>query len=248
MNWILRFAARTIGILIAFLVALLPERMKEQTPFSKFRSNAAHALSGILECLLAFALLVYGYDQFVGGINEGLAHAVADGKIRNVSLEQLRGMGVFAFVLYLLHPIAMISCYLFIEGCIRTFAASLAGRCHGISVLWAIDRIAGLVSGIWQKAILRRRLGPDEPDSFFKDEASGTLVLTSIENKDWRERQVAQLGDDFYILSNKSLIQKNKYCRYRYTFRPMLPGEIIRGSVVVISSRMADRAAADSQN
>jgi hypothetical protein len=232
---LLGFAAGAIGGVIAFLVALLPERIKEREPFSGFQSNAAHVFSGISECALALLLFFYGYDQFVGEFSQGIARAMAAEVTRNdITQAQISAMGVLGFVLYLFHPIAVISLYMVVEGTVRAFAAGLAGRCHGIAALWAIHRIAMFTRTKRREASLRKQLGPDEPDSPFKDETSGALVLTSIEDKDWRERQVAKWGDDFYILSTKIFVQKDKYHRYQYTFRRMHPGEIIRGAFVVI--------------
>jgi hypothetical protein len=237
-----RFAAGAISSVIAFLVALLPERIKEQEPFSGFQSNAAHVFSGISECALALIIFVYGYDQFVDGFSLEASRAMAAGAFQNgITEAQFCGMGVLGYVLYLLHPVALISFYMFVEGGVRAFAAGLAGRRHGIGAFWAIHRIAMFARTNWQGAILRKQLGPDEADSLFKDEASGALVLTSIENKDWRERQVAKYGDGFYVLSTKNFILNGKYHRYRYSFRRMLPGEIIRGAVVIIPSASSRR-------
>lgn len=86
----------------------------------------------------------------------------------------------------------------------------------------------------WREAILLKQLGPYEPDSLFKD--GNSFVLTSIEDKDWRECQVARHRDDFYVLPSKNLVVWGKYYRYRYTFRRMDPGEIIRGRIAVIPS------------
>ena len=44
------FAGGAIGAVIAFAVALLPERIKEREPFARFQSNAIRVLSGITEC------------------------------------------------------------------------------------------------------------------------------------------------------------------------------------------------------
>jgi hypothetical protein len=235
LSGISRFAAGAIGGVIAFLIALLPERIKEREPFSGFQSNAAHVFSGISECALALFVFFYGYDRFVGEFSQGIARAMAAEVTRNdITQAQIGGMGVLGFVLYLLHPMAIISLYMIAEGGVRAFAAGLAGRRHGIAALWAIHRIAMFAWTKRREASLRKQLGPDESDSLFKDDTSDDLVLTSVEDKDWRERQVAKCGDDFYILSTKNFVQKDKYYRYRYTFRRMHPGEIIRGAFVVI--------------
>lgn len=230
-----RFAKAPFSGAIAFLVSLLPERIKEREPFSGFQSNAAHVFSGIAECALALAMFVHGYDQFVGGFSLETSRALAAGGAQvSISEAQMSGMGVLGFVLYLVHPVALISFYMFLEGCVRAFAAGLSGRCHGIGALWAIHRIAIFARTQWREAILHKQLGPYEPDSLFKD--GNSFVLTSIEDKDWRERQVARHGDDFYVLSAKNFVVWGEYYRYRYTFRRMHPGEIIRGRIVVIPS------------
>jgi hypothetical protein len=104
---ILRFAAAAIGSVIAFLAALLPERIKEREPFSGFQSNAAHVLSGISESILALVLFIYGYNHFVGGFSLETSSVIAERPDSIlVSEAQMRGMGVLGFVLYLLHPAA----------------------------------------------------------------------------------------------------------------------------------------------
>jgi hypothetical protein len=241
---ILRFAAGVITCVIAFLVAPLPERIKERKPFSGFQSNAAHVFSGITELALALILFVNGYDRFVGGFSLEVSRAVAAGGAPNgISEAQIGGLGVLGFLLYLLHPVALISFYMFFEGCVRAFAAGLAERSYGIGAFWAIYRIAIFARKKQREAILSKQLGPEEPDSLFEDKSSSAFVLISVEDKPWRERQVARYGDDFYVLCAKNFVQQDRYYRYRYTFKRMHPGEIIRGSIAIISS--ADRKAAD---
>jgi hypothetical protein len=229
-----RWGGRIIGGVIAYLVALLPERIKEREPFCRFQSDAAHFFSGITECVFALALFVFSYDQVIGKLSLGVSRAMAAGG--GIAEGQMRGIGLLGHILSLLHPIALISVYLFVEGMVRAFSAAATGQHQGIGVFWAIQRIAMLGRAKKQSMYLRMQLGPKEPDSLFKDETSGGLVLTSIDDKPWRERQVVQYGDDFYILSIKNFVPKNKHYRFRYTFKPMHPGEIIRGTVVVIPS------------
>jgi hypothetical protein len=230
-------ASGIIGGILAFFVALLPERIKEREPFAVLNTHFAHVVSGIAECGLALFLFVYGYDNFVGGISTSATHAIAGKTAQSLSESDLRGMGVYAYILYLIHPSALISLYMFIEGITRTFAAIFSGRDHGIGFFWLVDQIFLLAQTKRKAASLSKKLGPYEPDSTFEDEASGTLVITSVENKPWQERQIARHGDDFYILAAKDFVPKRQYYRHQYTFRPLHPGEIIRGSVVVIPFR-----------
>jgi hypothetical protein len=229
-----RIISGIIGGILAFFVALLPERIKERKPFAVLTSLLAHILSGIAECGLALFLFVYGYDNFVGGISDSAAHALAVKTAQFLSESELRGMGVYAYILYLMHPAALTSLYMFMEGSTRAFAAIFSGRCHGIGFFWLVDRIFLLAQTKRKAASLSKQLGPYEPDSVFKDETSGALVLTSVENKPWQERQIARHGDGFYILATRDFIPKNQYYRHQYRFRPLHPGEIIRGSVIVI--------------
>jgi hypothetical protein len=231
-----RIISGMIGGILAFFVALLPERIKERKPFVVLNTHFAHVVSGIAECILALMLFVYGYDNFVGGINTSAAHALAGKTTQSLSESDLRGIGVYAYILYLMHPAALISIYLFMEGNIRAFAAGFSGRCYGIGFFWLIDRIFLFAQTKRKAASLSKQLGPYEPDSAFNDEASGALVITSVENKPWQERQIARQGADFYILVARDFALMNQYYRYQYTFRPLRPGEIIRGSVADISS------------
>ena len=234
---ILRLAAGIIRSAVAFLSALLPERLKDRKPYAHFQSNIAHFFSGLSECAFSLALFAYGYHQFVGGIILGESHALAEKSSEIVISEaQMRGMGVLGFILYLILPVALLSLYLTIEGGVRSFAAALTGRRHGVAAFWAVDRIIQWVRTKRREANRRRRLGPERRDFLRKDETSCSLVLISIEDKDWREHQVAQCGEDFYVLSAKNFVQKGKYFRYQYTFRRRLPGEIIRGRIAALPS------------
>jgi len=229
-----RIASGIIGGILAFFVALLPERIKERKPFAVLQSNFAHVVSGIAECVLGLFLFVCGYDYFVGGISTSAAHALAEETAHSLSDSDLRSMGVYAYILYLAHPAALISLYMFLEGGTRSFAAGFSGRCHGIGFFWLLDRIFLFTRTRRIATSLRKQLGPHEPDSSFKDEATGALVVTSVKNKPWPERQIARQGDDFYILTTRDFVPKNQYYRHQYTFRPLRPGEIIRGAVVTI--------------
>jgi hypothetical protein len=235
---ILKIISGIIGWILAFFVALLPERIKAREPFTLFNHHLAHILSGIVECILALALFVYGYDNFVGGLSARAAHALADGTAQSISESELRRMGVYAYILYLMHPVALTSLYMFMEGNIRAFAAISSGRCHGIGFFWLIDRIFIFAQTRHQKIRLNKQLGPHEPDSVFKDQTSGALIITSVENKPWQERQIARQDEDFYILAAIYFVLKDRYYRHQYTFRPLRPGEIIRGSVVVIPGNL----------
>jgi len=245
-----KIASGIIGGILAFFVALLPERIKEREPLAVFQSNFAHIVSGIAECVLGLFLFVYGYHNFVSEIGAGAAYALARETAQSFSESDLRRMGVYAYLLYLMHPAALISLYMFMEGNIRAFAAGFSGRCHGIGFFWLIDRISLFARTRRKAANLRKQLGPYEPDSSFKDEASGALVLTSIEDKPWQERQIARYGDDFFILSARDFVPKGQYYRYQYTFRPLRPGEIIRGAVVAIpiNSRLSWKPSFETKN
>ncbi len=230
-----------MGHVLAFFVALLPERIKEQEPFDQMRCPVAHVISGLFECLFAPALFFLGYDWFVGTLANGMKQAVtSSGTPVTVTDGEMRGIGVYGYILYLMHPMAHASLYLFMEGFFRAFAAGFAGRCHGIAAFWAIDRIAMFISGKRARSSLQRQLGPDEPDRIHKDKGSGFLVLASREIKDWREKQVAQHEENFYVLDSREFVLRDVYFRYQYTFRPMHPGEIIRGRIAFISSDKAE--------
>jgi hypothetical protein len=235
LSWILKLVTGAFSGVIAFLVALFPERIKERESLSGFQSNIAHFFSGVAECLFALVLFVYSYDKFIGGLSMGTSSVLAAGGApASIAEGQIHAIGVLGYVMNFLNPAALISFYLFFEGGVRAFSAVLTGRCYGIGAFWAIHRITILARTKQRAAILRRQLGPEDPDSLFKDKTSGVLVLTSTENKPWRDRQVARYGSDLYILSAKNFVRKEKHYRYRYTFKRMHPGEIIRGTVAVI--------------
>lgn len=241
LSWISRLVGGFLDGVLAFLTAILPERIKETKVIAGFQSNAAHVLSGITECLLAPVLFVYGYDQFIGGLSAAASHALATHGTAAISESQLRGIGVLGYIMYFLHPAALGSFYLFGEGFVRAFAAGLTGRRYGIGILWAIHRIAQFVDTKRQANVRRRQLGSGEPDFLIRDVASGALILVSLVEQPWRERQVAQCGDDFYILSNKEFVLSGRCRRHRYTFRPMHPGEIIRGTPIVFPAPAAEK-------
>jgi len=84
-----------------------------------------------------------------------------------------------------------------------------------------------------RKAARRRhesRLGPERPDEVVV--SGGPVVALTIytaREKLWVENQVLEYGGEFYRSVGKHIVERGGHHAYRYDFRHLEPGEVIRG-------------------
>jgi hypothetical protein len=220
LSWIAHF-------IVAFFVAVLPERYCTKPPYDRFQHRAAHFLSGIVECVLGLGLFALTYMGTIGGVQ-----AADGGRTRGIAF--LGAVSAFFDLrIYLFFG-------MFVEGLLRAMAALLSEHRHGIALIWILDKIALRTQKKTEEENIRSLIGPPRPDRARIKMPEGMLEIFSTESKPWADRQFAEYGESIYVLKSKDFVKAGTNHRYRYIFRPLDRGEIIRGSVVNIPKISTD--------
>jgi hypothetical protein len=221
--------------LLAFLVSWLPEELKERQQLQPLNSPAVHVVSGALECMAAFALLSVSFfrqlDDFTGSLAAVLTGSALS---TDVTQSDLIGMGALGFIAFFLQPLPFVYIAFILEGVIRIASAILMRRTLGTMVLAVPYRLAIFVRRQKETLLRWSMLGPPGPDAVLPRELSpsGMLEICASRPKPWHENQVLEFANRFYVLDNRQWIQPDEHRVICYRFRPMRPGEIIRGSLV----------------
>jgi hypothetical protein len=222
------------NFVIAFFLSVLPEKVIERPSLARFRTDAAHVLSGIAECILGLGLFALSYYRVMDSIQGKIMEGYAAGKVSVASEADLRGAGAIAAVFGLFSPISILFFGMFIEGIIRAVAAGVVRHRHGIAPVWAVYKLLHLVRRTSKKIRVKSLIGPVRPDKVRLKMPEKTLELLSVQIKPWSDKQIVKYGEEFYILTSKTFTKVGVNHTYRYIFRPLKPGEIIRGTVVTI--------------
>ena len=89
------------------------------------------------------------------------------------------------------------------------------------------------------KGVIRRkrhvsRRGPDRPDEVIVGKAGAPVALTvfAAREKPWTDYQVIEYAGDFYEAIGKQLVARGGHYAYRYEFRHLEHGDVIRGTLV----------------
>jgi hypothetical protein len=73
-------------------------------------------------------------------------------------------------------------------------------------------------------------LGPDRPDEVVVSGGSVVaLTIYAAREKPWTENQVLEYGGEFYRSVGKRIVERGGHHAYRYDFRHLEPGEVVRG-------------------
>lgn len=218
---------------VAFLVAFLPERVKERPPWKDFRSVAAHVVSGFAETLVAVVLFGVGYLSFVGEFSAAFGFAFIT-NVPNPTTSDLGRIGILGFVSYLLTPWAMASFWCVVEGVLRALDAVFSDRLLGMAFISGPHWLWLQLRERSRRADLATALGPERPDRIEHPDATpdGSLRIFSCEDKPWSDVQVVEFEEHFFQLVEKSLVPESGWWSYRYKLRAMDPTEIIRGVIV----------------
>jgi len=224
---------RLASAALAFLVAFLPERVKERRPWKDVRSVAAHVTSGVAETLVAVLLFGLGYLSFVGEFSAafGLAFVTS---VPNPTTSDLGRVGILGFVSYLLTPWAMASFWCVVEGVLRALDAIFSQRYLGMAFISGPHWVWLRLRERTRRADLAVALGPKRPDRIEHPDATpdGSLRIFSRDDKPWSDVQVVEFEEHFFQLVEKSLVPEGGWWSYRYKLRAVDPTEILRGSIV----------------
>jgi hypothetical protein len=225
-----------VGFVVGFFVSLLPERMKEHLRLEGFDSTGLHIASGLSEMALGAVLWARGFLPHLEAYNSRMFAAAG-------VAGEIRGFGLFGVVDYVAQPLSILYAYLIVEGVLRTFVALFARRCFGVAPLGLLYRAFGGMVRFLEKEKRRGLRGPETPDRVFTGEEQDILEVQSWAPKDWSDRQILEYGGEFYIMTDDKFALAGLHYRYRYRFRKLQPGEIIRGSVVKYEAARHDGSA-----
>jgi len=95
-------------------------------------------------------------------------------------------------------------------------------------------RAALAVKGVIRRRHHVSRLDPDHADEVMLGRAGAPVALTifAAREKPWTDYQVIKYADGFYEAIGKRLVAHGGHHAYRYEFRALEHGDIIRGTLV----------------
>jgi hypothetical protein len=228
------FLERFRFTVIALVVSTFPESAKRSGWPSAYASAAAHAFGGWVEALASAGLFGIGFLRYVSGFVQGPGGTYLMQKPGSLTYGDFFGMGALGYVSYLVTPVAWVTLYCFVEGILRALDAAYSERMLGMAFLavpWrgalALSRAIG-----WRR--LEGRLGPERQDEVVMGKADASVALTifAAREKPWTDFQVIEYKGDFYEAVGKRLVERGGHHAYRYEFRHLEHGDIIRGPLV----------------
>ncbi|MFH1176416.1 MAG: hypothetical protein V1750_03330 [Acidobacteriota bacterium] len=248
MSWLREESMRVLLALLAFVIAALPERVKQQPPFEGYSTVSMHVLSGIAEIIICAGLFIVGMIAYVTEFTSGAGWA-AFLSIPRPDTGHLFGIGVLGYVSYLFRPTSLLLVYCFAEGIARTLDAALWERQLGVGLVAVPWRAVETFQRRARRAERALRLGPARPDEiiFPPQSRSGLLEIFSVEDKPWSDFQVIELGGEFYQLATRRFLRHGKHHAYRYQLHPLEAREVIRGAIVKLAAPPPSGASGDEE-
>ena len=228
------FVERLTFTLTAVLVSTFPESAKREGWPSAYASLAAHGFGGWVEALASAGLFGVGFLRYVNGFLEGPGLLYLGNKPGDLGYGDFFGMGALGYVSYLVTPVAWVTLYCFAEGIVRSLEAAYSQRMLGMALV-ALPWRAGRALG---RATRRRRLegmlGPERPDEVVVGGPGSPAALTvfAAREKPWGEYQVIEYAGEFYEAVGVRIVGRGARHAYRYEFRRLDPGDVIRGVLV----------------
>jgi hypothetical protein len=219
------------GAVLAFLVALLPERVKADPRFQPYSLRGAHITSAVVELFACGVLFATGLVGYMTSYTESLARRLTAAPMDQA---QMAGVTLFGFVTYLTTPRGWICGYGIAEGFVRVITSVLTEARTGIGPLWLAFKVMDRLGSSMDRRELEQKLGPERPDEVVpaSESGSGMLEIFSRNRKEWSDRQALEYRQVFYMLASRALVRRGAHHVHLYRFRPMKPGEIVRGTVV----------------
>jgi hypothetical protein len=224
-----------LGFLVAFLLSWLPEPVKDEECLRSFNSPRVHVVSGLVEMAAGLGWLIHGYFTFFSGFTGTVSAAMTNLRAgATVSESDMMAVGAAGYLSFLFQPTSILCYMIIVEGLVRALAAFLTERTPGTLALAVPRALFVLVMDRKKAAFRRSALGPPRPDELrpIGSAGSGFLEVVSAGEKPWHDRQALEYAGEFYILDNRQWIRQGEHWALCYRFRPMLKGEIIRGSLV----------------
>ncbi len=228
------FLERIKFTLTALVVSTFPEDVKRTGWPSVYASVAAHAFAGWVEALSFAGLFGVGFLRYVNGFMEGPGWLYLRNKPGSLGYGDFFGMGALGYVSYLVTPVAWVTLYCFAEGIVRALEAAYSQRMPGMALVALPWRAMRAVRKTTRRRRLEEMLGPDRPDEVVmgKPGSPAALTIYAAREKPWSDYQVLEYAGDFYESIGVRLVGRGFHHVYRYEFRRLDPGDIIRGVLV----------------
>lgn len=228
--------AQPVAVLVGFALSVLPRRAKTARGFDSGTPASAHVLSGLAELGLALSALVLGLLDFAGDFHELTDGALAAGSV--IPGGRAVGAGLMILLSYAIQPASLLWLTFVADGLLRAIDAGVNDGRRGVWVLELCDRIALELRGLAAGRAMAARLGPERPDEIVRpdESASGLLELYTVHDQPFFEQQVVRLDGAFFVIAARGLRQRGAHEARYYGFRPLKPGEVIRGTVVELGS------------
>ena len=225
------FVERLRFTLVALVVSTFPESVKRSGWPSAYASAAAHAFGGWVETLASAGLFGVGFLRYVNGFIQSTGWTYLSKKPGTLRYGDFFGMGAFGSVSYLFTPVAWVTLYCFIEGILRALDAAYSERMLGMTFVALPWRASLAVKRGIQRRRHETRLGPERPDEVIVGKTGAPVALTvfAAREKPWTDYQVIEYAGDFYEAIGKRLVERGGRHAYRYEFRHLEHGDIIRG-------------------
>jgi len=228
------FLERLRFTLIALVVSTFPESVKRNGWPAAYASAAAHAFGGWVESLAAAGLFGIGFLRYVNGFTQSTGWTYLSKKPGTLTYGDFFGMGALGYVSYLFTPVAWVTAFCVVEGVLRALDAAYSERMLGMAFVALPWRAALAVKALIGRRQLETRLGPDRPDEVIVERADARAALTifAAREKLWTDYQVIEFAGDFYEAIGKRVVARGGHYAYRYEFRHLEHGDIIRGTLV----------------
>jgi hypothetical protein len=225
------FLERLRFTLVALVVSTFPESTKRTGWPSVYASAAAHAFGGWVEALVSAGLFGLGFLNYVTRFLQGPGGTFLLRKPGSLTYGDLFGTGALGYVSYLFTPVAWVTLFCFVEGILRALDAAFSERMLGMAFVALPWRASLAVTRAAGRKRHEALLGPERPDEVVTGKAGEEVALTifAAREKPWADNQVIEHEGDFYEVIGKRLVERGGHRAYRYDFRHLDHGEVIRG-------------------
>jgi hypothetical protein len=227
---------RVTEALIAFAIAVLPERTKAEGRLAFFLSPAAHIASGMAELAASAGLFINGMIGYVQAFNAGPGLTYLQSR-PSLDMGDFFGIGALAYLSYMVRPTSLLLLYCFGEGIVRAVHAAVWEGTPGIALITVPWRLAARLRRGVERANITSLLGPARPDEIVPAAASRSRLFEvySYEEKPWSEYQIVEHEGCFFQLATRRLVRRGVHHAYRYQFHPLEEREVIRGTIVKLA-------------
>ncbi|HVN32559.1 MAG TPA: hypothetical protein VMT45_11295 [Thermoanaerobaculaceae bacterium] len=228
------FLERLRFTLVALVVSTFPESTKRTGWPSVYASGAAHAFGGWVEALVSAGLFGVGFLNYVTRFLQGPGGTFLLRKPGSLTYGDLFGTGALGYVSYLFTPAAWVTLFCFVEGILRALDAAFSERMLGMAFVALPWRASLAVTRAAGRKRHQALLGPERPDEVVTGKSGEEVALTifAAREKPWADNQVIEHEGDFYEVIGKRLVERGGHRAYRYDFRHLDHGEVIRGVLV----------------